>query len=235
MSTNPSAGDTVIPTKTSKITRPGELCPRKIEGLLARAESTPAARKRPRDLESTSSPKTEVPTKSPRRGEPPPKEEERQIRVVEESQPQSIPAVCVADNHKRTESRPDVPRDKTQRIREHPAASTLPRPSKRPSEDAQEARRSRSQNELHVEVSPPDLLQKPFPKRDEAVKLRKTIQWLEEGARRMREDLAATRAELHEERRAARLARRELDAAVKDARSGEAARHLHVISELKTR
>ncbi|XP_015597193.1 janus kinase and microtubule-interacting protein 3 isoform X2 [Cephus cinctus] len=72
-------------------------------------------------------------------------------------------------------------------------------------------------------------------RRDDAARLRKTIQWLEEGARRMREDLAATRAELHEERKAARMARRELDTAVREARNMEAAKHQQIISELKIR
>ncbi|XP_032456063.1 janus kinase and microtubule-interacting protein 3 isoform X3 [Nasonia vitripennis] len=73
------------------------------------------------------------------------------------------------------------------------------------------------------------------PRWDDTVRLRKTIQWLEEGSRRLREDLASVRSELHEERRAAKLARRELDTAIREARSIEAAKYAGVISELKAR
>lgn len=73
------------------------------------------------------------------------------------------------------------------------------------------------------------------PRRDDTARLRKTIQWLEEGSRRLREDLASVRSELHEERRAAKLARRELDTAIREARSIEAAKYTGVISELKAR
>lgn len=73
------------------------------------------------------------------------------------------------------------------------------------------------------------------PRRDEMARLRRTIQWLEEGARRMREDLAGVRSELHEERRASKVARREYEAAVREAKSMEAAKHAAVISELKAR
>lgn len=65
--------------------------------------------------------------------------------------------------------------------------------------------------------------------------MRKTIQWLEEGARRLREDLANTRTELHEERRAAKIARREFEAAVREARLAEAAKYQPIIAELKSR
>lgn len=72
-------------------------------------------------------------------------------------------------------------------------------------------------------------------KADDVTRLRKTIHWLEDGARRMREDLAAVRSELHEERKAAKLARRELDTAIREARTLEAARNQQIISDLKTR
>ncbi|XP_046750033.1 janus kinase and microtubule-interacting protein 3-like [Diprion similis] len=278
MTTNPSAGDTVIPTKTSITTNAtgDRLIPGKTECHLARAESTPAARKR--HLDQSSSPtKGEIPTKSPRKSESP-------VEVVAKDLQDSLYEVkmCVAsaEDQKRTppcatESRPEVPRDKPSirslRKRENqaktqsPAATAKPqlvsrsqipcRSLKRPSseeipEGEKSHRKSRAdgvspqepevgtpQSEAAIAVPPQSRTQthQQFQKRDEAVKLRKTIQWLEEGARRMREDLAATRAELHEERKAARLARRELDSAVKDAKNGEAARHLRVIAELKTR
>ncbi|XP_033221316.1 janus kinase and microtubule-interacting protein 2-like isoform X2 [Belonocnema kinseyi] len=72
-------------------------------------------------------------------------------------------------------------------------------------------------------------------KADDVTRLRKTIHWLEDGARRMREDLAAVRSELHEERKAAKLARRELDTAIREARTSEAARNQQIISDLKAR
>jgi hypothetical protein len=65
--------------------------------------------------------------------------------------------------------------------------------------------------------------------------LRKTIQWLEEGARRLREDLANVRTELHEERRATKIAKREFEAALREARFAEAAKYQPIIAELKTR
>lgn len=71
--------------------------------------------------------------------------------------------------------------------------------------------------------------------RDNAPRLRKTIQWLEEGIRRLREDLANVRTELHEERRAAKIAKREFDFALREARFAEAAKHQPIIDELKTR
>ena len=74
-----------------------------------------------------------------------------------------------------------------------------------------------------------------LPRRDEATRLRKNIQWMEEGARRLREELAEVRSQLHEERRAAKLARREFEAAVREARNAEATRHGQVIAELKAR
>lgn len=72
-------------------------------------------------------------------------------------------------------------------------------------------------------------------RRDDSARLRKTIQWLEEGSRKLREDLAETRSELYEERRAARLARREVEVAVREARSAESAKHQRIIAELKAR
>lgn len=72
-------------------------------------------------------------------------------------------------------------------------------------------------------------------RRDETVRLRKTIQWLEEGARRSREDLANVRTELHEERRAAKIAKREFETALKEARFAEATKYQSIIAELKTR
>ncbi|XP_011343041.1 janus kinase and microtubule-interacting protein 3 isoform X2 [Ooceraea biroi] len=69
----------------------------------------------------------------------------------------------------------------------------------------------------------------------DAARLRKTIQWLEEGARRLREDLANVRTELHEERRAAKIAKREFEAALKETRFAEAAKYQPIIAELKTR
>ncbi|XP_011872934.1 PREDICTED: janus kinase and microtubule-interacting protein 3-like isoform X2 [Vollenhovia emeryi] len=71
--------------------------------------------------------------------------------------------------------------------------------------------------------------------RCDATRLRKTIQWLEEGARRLREDLANVRTELHEERRAAKIAKREFEAALREARFAEAAKYQPIIAELKTR
>ncbi|XP_046431907.1 janus kinase and microtubule-interacting protein 3 [Neodiprion fabricii] len=281
MTTNPSAGDTVIPTKTSITTNAARdrLIPGKTECLFARAESTPAARKR--HLEQSSSPtKGEIPTKSPRKSEPP---AEVVARDLQDSLDEAKMCVASAEDQKRapscaTESRPEVPRDKPsirslrkrqdQGKTQPPAAakreknetrliprSQIPcRSLKRSSEEIPEGgkshRKSRADGvsprepEVETPKSETTITGNPhcrtqthqqLQKRDEAVKLRKTIQWLEEGARRMREDLAATRAELHEERKAARLARRELDSAVKDARNGEAARHLRIIAELKTR
>lgn len=71
--------------------------------------------------------------------------------------------------------------------------------------------------------------------RSDATRLRKTIQWLEEGARRLREDLANVRTELHEERRAAKIAKREFETALREARFAEAAKYQPIIAELKTR
>ncbi|XP_043491662.1 janus kinase and microtubule-interacting protein 3-like isoform X2 [Polistes fuscatus] len=71
--------------------------------------------------------------------------------------------------------------------------------------------------------------------RDESGRLRKTIQWLEEGARRLREDLANARTELHEERRAAKLVKREIETAIREAKANEATKYQLIISELKTR
>lgn len=70
--------------------------------------------------------------------------------------------------------------------------------------------------------------------RDNA-RLRKTIQWLEEGILKLREDLANVRTELHEERRAAKIAKREFDFALREARFAEAAKYQPIIDELKTR
>ncbi|XP_018396600.1 PREDICTED: janus kinase and microtubule-interacting protein 3 isoform X2 [Cyphomyrmex costatus] len=72
-------------------------------------------------------------------------------------------------------------------------------------------------------------------KSSDATRLRKTIQWLDEGARRLREDLANVRTELHEERRAAKIAKREFETAVREARFAEAAKYQSIIAELKTR
>lgn len=71
--------------------------------------------------------------------------------------------------------------------------------------------------------------------RSDADRLRKTIQWLEEGARRLREDLANVRTELHEQRRAAKIAKREFETALREARFAEAAKYQPIIAELKTR
>lgn len=72
-------------------------------------------------------------------------------------------------------------------------------------------------------------------KKDEGARLRKTIQWLDEGARRLREDLANVRMELHEERRAAKIAKREADSALRDAKTSEAAKYQLIIADLKNR
>ncbi|XP_012056442.1 PREDICTED: janus kinase and microtubule-interacting protein 1 [Atta cephalotes] len=72
-------------------------------------------------------------------------------------------------------------------------------------------------------------------RQNDATRLRKTIQWLEEGARRLREDLANVRTELHEERRAAKIAKREFETALREARFAEAAKYQSIITELKTR
>ncbi|XP_070159848.1 janus kinase and microtubule-interacting protein 3-like isoform X1 [Polyergus mexicanus] len=71
--------------------------------------------------------------------------------------------------------------------------------------------------------------------RSDASRLRKTIQWLEEGARRLREDLANVRTELHEERRAAKIAKREFEAVLREARIAEASKYQPIITELKNR
>ncbi|XP_046818039.1 janus kinase and microtubule-interacting protein 1-like [Vespa crabro] len=71
--------------------------------------------------------------------------------------------------------------------------------------------------------------------KDESTRLRKTIQWLEEGARRLREDLANARTELHEERRAAKLVKREIETAIREAKATEATKYQLIISELKSR
>lgn len=71
--------------------------------------------------------------------------------------------------------------------------------------------------------------------RDNAARLRKTIQWFEDGTRRLREDLANVRTELHEERRAAKIAKREFDFALREARCAEAAKYQPIVDELKTR
>ncbi|KYN34238.1 hypothetical protein ALC56_11345 [Trachymyrmex septentrionalis] len=72
-------------------------------------------------------------------------------------------------------------------------------------------------------------------RKNDATRLRKTIQWLEEGGRRLREDLANVRTELHEERRAAKIAKREFETALREARFAEAAKYQSIIAELKTR
>lgn len=70
-------------------------------------------------------------------------------------------------------------------------------------------------------------------RRSDSARLRKTIQWLEEGARKLREDLAEARSELYEERRASKLVKREVEVAVREARCTEAAKHQKIINELK--
>lgn len=72
-------------------------------------------------------------------------------------------------------------------------------------------------------------------KRSDVPRLKKTIQWLEEGARRLRDDLANVRTELHKERRAAKIAKREFEVALREARIAEAAKYQLIITELKTR
>ncbi|EFN76491.1 hypothetical protein EAI_02087 [Harpegnathos saltator] len=71
--------------------------------------------------------------------------------------------------------------------------------------------------------------------RDNTARLRKTIQWLEEGIGKLRENLANVRTELHEERRAAKIAKRDFDFALREARFAEAAKYQPIIDELKTR
>ncbi|XP_023317910.1 girdin-like [Trichogramma pretiosum] len=73
------------------------------------------------------------------------------------------------------------------------------------------------------------------PKRDEADRLRKTIHWLEEGARQLREDLAKARSELHEERKAAKIAKRNFEAKLKEATTAEAIKYKKIIADLKFR
>ncbi|XP_063992595.1 uncharacterized protein LOC135170565 isoform X6 [Diachasmimorpha longicaudata] len=72
-------------------------------------------------------------------------------------------------------------------------------------------------------------------RRNDSARLRKTIQWLEDGARKLREDLADTRSELYEERRASKILKRDVEVAVREARCMEAAKHQKIISELKLR
>lgn len=72
-------------------------------------------------------------------------------------------------------------------------------------------------------------------KKGDVPRLRKTIQWLEEGARKLREDLANARTELHEERRAAKIVKREFETALREVRIAEAAKYQLIITELKTR
>ncbi|XP_015117214.1 protein bicaudal D homolog isoform X2 [Diachasma alloeum] len=72
-------------------------------------------------------------------------------------------------------------------------------------------------------------------RRNDSARLRKTIQWLEDGARKLREDLADARSELHEERRASKILKREVEVAVREARCAEAAKHQKIINELKLR
>lgn len=72
-------------------------------------------------------------------------------------------------------------------------------------------------------------------KRSDVPRLRKTIQWLEEGARSLREDLANVRTELHEQRKAAKIAKREFEAALREARIAEAAKYQFIVTELKTK
>ncbi|KAJ8667088.1 hypothetical protein QAD02_008750 [Eretmocerus hayati] len=71
--------------------------------------------------------------------------------------------------------------------------------------------------------------------KDEVARLRATIQWLEEGARRLREELAMARAQLHEERRATKLVRRQIDTAVREARGSEAAKYSGLLADLRNR
>ncbi|CAD6208694.1 GSCOCG00003504001-RA-CDS [Cotesia congregata] len=72
-------------------------------------------------------------------------------------------------------------------------------------------------------------------RRDDSTRLRKTIQWLEEGARKLREDLADARAELHEEKKSAKMARRDIEKAVKKARNQEAKKYQNIIADLRAR
>ncbi|XP_044593442.1 janus kinase and microtubule-interacting protein 3-like isoform X3 [Cotesia glomerata] len=72
-------------------------------------------------------------------------------------------------------------------------------------------------------------------RRDDSTRLRKTIQWLEEGARKLREDLADARAELHEEKKSAKMARRDIERAVKKARNQEAKKYQNIIADLRAR
>ncbi|XP_074100305.1 uncharacterized protein LOC141528252 isoform X2 [Cotesia typhae] len=72
-------------------------------------------------------------------------------------------------------------------------------------------------------------------RRDDSTRLRKTIQWLEEGARKLREDLADARAELHEEKKSAKMARRDIERAVKKARNQEAKKYQIIIADLRAR
>ena len=97
---------------------------------------------------------------------------------------------------------------------------------------------SKDKEESGLLKKPPDAVERcrrRMEKADDVMRLRKTIHWLEDGAKRMREDLAAVRSELHEERKAAKLARRELDTAIREARTSEAARNQQIISDLKAR
>ncbi|XP_023290272.1 trichohyalin isoform X2 [Orussus abietinus] len=98
---------------------------------------------------------------------------------------------------------------------------------------AEEDSRTSKRPVLHVEGPRREVTR--TSRRDDSERLRKTISWLEEGARRMREDLASTRAELHEERRAARIIKREMDTAVREARNAEAAKYQLIVTDLKTR
>uniref|UniRef100_A0A0C9RW73 Jakmip3_1 protein n=1 Tax=Fopius arisanus TaxID=64838 RepID=A0A0C9RW73_9HYME len=72
-------------------------------------------------------------------------------------------------------------------------------------------------------------------RKNDSARLRKTIQWLEDGARRLREDLADARSELNEERRASKIFKRDVEIALREARYEEAVKHQRIINELKLR
>ncbi|KAK0183323.1 hypothetical protein PV327_001374 [Microctonus hyperodae] len=70
---------------------------------------------------------------------------------------------------------------------------------------------------------------------DDSAKLRKTIRWLENNAKKLREDIAEVRCELHEEKKASCLAKRQIESAIKNARIQEAMKYERIIADLKTR
>ncbi|XP_014479029.1 PREDICTED: janus kinase and microtubule-interacting protein 3 isoform X2 [Dinoponera quadriceps] len=100
-------------------------------------------------------------------------------------------------------------------------------------EDKKDPSRCKRKPALLIDSQDAKTLQAAGTGRDNTARLRKTIQWLEEGIRRLREDLANVRTELHEERRAAKIAKR--DFALREARFAEAAKYQPIVEELKTR